>query len=165
MTNIAVIGKMGEIEYAHVMDSDYMSVDPGETTGITLWNDTGKPVTYNELDIESYHRLLDLCESDPRGMKRIIIEEFRLYQNKALQQSGSKLVTVQVIGITKRANRRICLEPVIEVRADNKEIAAKWSGIKVPKGHMPDWMSSYLIGYWWLHHVAKVIPARVLEQT
>jgi hypothetical protein len=149
----------------------YISIDPGITTGITYWDDKGRPTHYNEIDIDTLNRLLDILQEEYYAelreypLKQIIVEEFVLYQKLALQQSGSRLETVQVIGMIKRFNHCINLPPVVEVRADTKEIAAKWSGMPIPKGknsHIPNWKASYLIGYWWLHHVAKIIPARVL---
>jgi hypothetical protein len=159
-------GKFGDIPDCW---PKWVSFDPGVTTGVTLWNEVGKPIHYNELDIDNLHKFLDRLEictlQSNAPIKRLIVEEYRLYQSKALQQSGSYLVTVQVIGMIKRSNYVMRLEPVVEVRADNKEIAAKWAGQTIPRGHMPNWMASYLIGYWWLHKVVGIIPARVLEKS
>lgn len=152
----------------------YISIDPGVTTGITFWDQKGRPTHYNELDILSLNRLLDHIESihfdsgEELNLKKIIVEEYRLYQSRALAQSGSKLETVQVIGMIKRSWYQMFSDfAVVEVRADTKEIAAQWSGMPIPRGknsHIPNWKASYLIGYWWLHSVANIIPARVLEQ-
>lgn len=163
---IIVNGKMGDIPGTLSGMPRYLSIDPGVTTGITLWNEKGHPLHYNELDIPNVHKFLDICE-EYGEFGRIIIEEYRLYQSKALAQSGSRLETVQVIGMVKRSNYKMGLPDVVEVRADSKDIAAKWSGMPIPRGkksHIPNWKASYLVGYWWLHEVAKIIPARVLEQ-
>lgn len=158
-------GSLGVVE--HAVNAAYLSVDPGVTTGITFWNTAGEPVHYNELDIPSFYRLLDSIESvKPYRLRRIIVEEFRLYQDRALQQSGSKLETVQVIGALKYSNFRLKLDTVVEIRADAKETAAKWSETKWDfrkKTHMPNWLASYLVGYYWLHSTG-IIPAKVLEQ-
>jgi hypothetical protein len=155
-------GNLGD--FAKIIPT-WISIDPGETSGITTWNDSGNPIHYNEFDIPNLHKFLDWLEQIKTDfLRKIIIEEYRLYQSKALQQSGSHLETVQVIGMIKRCNYKLNLPDVVEVRADSKDIAAKWSGVKLPKGHTPDWMSSYLIGYYWLHKHG-IIPARVLEQS
>ena len=162
-----VVGTLSRMPSEFPRPICYVSFDPGTTTGVTLWDAQGKMLCTNELDIRNLNLFLDVLERyvfSGSGFKRLIVEEYRLYQSKAVQQSGSKLETVQVIGMIKRSNHTMMLEPVVEVRADNKDIAAKWSGVRIPKGHMPDWMSSYLIGYWWLHKVAGIIPARVLEE-
>lgn len=161
----AIEGSLGVVE--HAVNAAYLSVDPGVTIGITFWNAAGGPMHYNELDISSFHKLLDSIESvKPCHLRRVIVEEFRLYQDRALQQSGSRLETVQVIGALKYFNFKLKLDPVIEIRADAKETAAKWSQTKWnfrKKTHMPNWLASYLVGYYWLHDTG-IIPAKVLEQ-
>lgn len=159
-----IVGEMGTVP-RFLNEVTYISLDPGvlkkSSTGITIWNQEGKPIHTNELDIDNLHYLLDKCESDWWDCVSYMVEEFRLYQNKALQQSGSKLETVQIIGMIKRSAYKTSTE-VIEVRADCKGIAAMWSQTKVPAGHMPNYMSSYLIGYYHLHKIG-VIKAKVLE--
>lgn len=143
----------------------YLSVDPGLTTGITFWCAKGMPHHYNEVDIPNLHLVLDACEQYGQ-LTRIIVEEYRLYQHLAMQQSGSKMETIQVIGMIKRSNYVMNLPDIVEVRSDVKEVASKWSGMAMPKSkntHLANWKASYLVGYWWLHKVAKIIPARVLE--
>lgn len=159
-------GKMGDVPDCWPV---YASFDPGVTTGVTLWTEAGKPIHYNELDITNLHNLLDCLEvyasESTVSLKQIIVEEYRLYQRLALQQSGSKLETVQVIGMIKRSNYKMGLPPVAEVRADNKEIASQWSGMAIPRKkttHLENWKAAYLVGYWWLH-TNGVIPARVLD--
>jgi hypothetical protein len=155
-------GKMGKVPIP--LHSIYLSIDPGVTSGITMWNLQGEPIHYNELDINGLHQLLDCFEFHITPIERIIIEEFRLYQKMALQQSGSRLETVQVIGIVKRFNHVMQLKPIVEIRADAKEIAAKWSQTPVPKRgtHMDNWKAAYLIGYYWLHQQG-IIKAKVFE--
>lgn len=158
-------GLLGDVPATMPGMPKYLSVDPGITTGITFWSGDGQPLHYNEIDIPNFHLVLDVCENYGQ-LTRIIVEEFRLYQHLAIAQSGSRLETVQVIGMLKRSSYKMGLQDVVEVRADVKEIAAKWSGMSIPKGkksHIPNWKASYLVGYWWLHSVAKIIPARVLE--
>jgi hypothetical protein len=148
-------------------DPTYVSYDPGLTTGVTLWDDKGNVLHFNEFDIANLHKLLNYLEQSTTRLKRNIVEEWVLYQKKALAQSGSRLEAVQVIGMIKRSNYMMNLAPVVEVRADSKEIAAQWSQTPIPRkgSHMENWKAAYLIGYWWLHYVAKIIPAKVLEQS
>src|SRR5436190_23412365 len=145
-----ISGEMGIIPTNLAVAS--ISWDPGvikkPSTGVTLWDVHGNPVHTNELDIDNVHLLLDRCEDDWRDCVSYMVEEFRLYQNKALQQSGSKLETVQIIGMIKRSAYKTSTD-VVEVRADCKGIAAMWSQTKIPAGHMPNYMSSYLIGYYY----------------
>lgn len=156
-----IIGGLGVI-LDDVFDRQisYLSIDPGVMSGVTLWTKAGEPIIWNELNIDSMNELLDEFHSYlPLG--DIIIEEFVLYQKTALALSGSRLETVQVIGMCKRFAHTERVN-VHEIRADAKGIAAQWAGMKVPKGHMPNWQASYLIGYYHLHKTG-VIPPRVLD--
>lgn len=159
-------GTMGKVPIVELITSvAYVSCDPGiinkASTGIVIWDKNGKVRHTNELDLDNLQRFLDWIEDDTNKPLKIITEEFRLYQNKALQQSGSKLETVQIIGVLRRVAYRIPCE-FVEVRADAKDVAAMWSQTKVPKGHMPNWMSAYLVGYYHLHEIG-VIRAKVLD--
>ena len=159
-------GKMGPLE---PVNPHYMSVDPGVTTGITFWDADGKPLHYNEFDETGFQKTLDYLEAigPDSNFQRIIVEEWVLYQKLALAQSGSRMEASQIIGMCKRTSYVLGLEPVVEIRADAKETAAKWSGTRwdfKKRTHMPNWMASYLIGYYWLHRQG-IIPARVLEQS
>lgn len=160
---LIIHGSMGQVP--DLNEAYYISVDPGvlskDSTGITLWNRLGKPFHFNELDEVGLHQFLDWIEEGGIIIRKIITEEFRLYQNKALQQSGSKLETVQIIGMLKRTVHKLNCE-FVEVRADAKDVAAMWSQTKVPKGHMPNWMSAYLVGYYHLHEMG-IIRAKVLD--
>lgn len=152
-------GEMGVLDTTKLDYPDYISIDPGDdikpSTGITLWKDT-KVIHTNELSVDSLHQLLDWLEKGT-APKEIIVEEYVLYQQKALQQSGSKLPAVQIIGIIKRSAYKMNIA-VIEVRADSKKIAAQWSQTKILSGHMPNWMASYLIGFFHLTKIGVLQP-------
>lgn len=154
---------MGNIDTDKYMPA-HASFDPGDdskpSTGITLWSHLGKVLLTNEISVESLNEVLDWFE-EIGGLYSIIVEEFMLYQHKALQQSGSKLPPVQIIGMIKRSAYKQNIV-ITEVRADCKSIAAAWSQTKIPSGHMPNWMASYLVGYYHLHKIG-IIPAKVLE--
>lgn len=139
----------------------YVSWDPGQSTGVACWSETGDPLDVGtELKSDDARdRFLDRLESHP--VREFIIEEYRVYGSKALAHTGSKVYTAQVIGDLKSWARRHGVK-VIEQRSDIKEIAAKWAQVKVPKGHMPDWMAAYLHGYYYLHRKGLIKP-KVLE--
>lgn len=137
----------------------YISFDPGKTTGIALWNEKGATLGTFEYSIPRVEKFLQ--NEIPPTVKVLIVEEYRLYGSLALAQTGSKLETVQVIGMIKLAGSWLKI-PVVEQRSDIKINTAKWAGIKVPKGHMPDWMAAFLHGYHYLHQKG-IIPPRVLE--
>jgi hypothetical protein len=103
--------------------------DPGETTGYALFNAAG--VNLERSQVKGRLALYDLLE-EIGPVEHVIIEDFRLFQHKALQQSGSRLETVRVIGAIEswahNTKGRVTLQP-----PTIKPIAQLWSG-KVPKG-------------------------------
>lgn len=161
---LKIHGEMGDINTS--LDPAWISFDPGDdtkpSTGVTLWNKEGVVLQTNELSVENLYLLLDWIELSC-APNAFIVEEFRLYQHKALAQSGSKLPTVQIIGSIKYCAHRLGISgiDVYEIRADAKKIAAAWSQTKIPTGHLPNWMASYLIGYYHLHKIG-IIKAKVL---
>lgn len=106
-------------------DNYYLSIDPGETSGWATFDEEGTFKAWGQ--IKGTPELEDwLAELEPP--KVVIIEEFRLYKSKALQQSGSKLETVQVIGSVKNQARR-WKATIVEQRADVRGIAELYSGV------------------------------------
>lgn len=137
----------------------YISFDPGKITGVVQWNSLGESLAFHHLDEDELDEFLDLVERWPVPPEAIIYEEYRVYAS--VPHVGSKVQTIQVIGVIKRTARKLKC-PWYEVRADVKKIAALWSGVKIPKGHMPHYLAAYLVGYWKLH-MLKVIKPRILK--
>lgn len=138
----------------------YISFDPGKRTGVVGWNATGVPlflVTYLQDGLDNFLNNME----NLKNVKGIAIEEYRVYGH--VNHIGSKVETVQVIGQIKAVARRHRIE-VTEIPASDKRIAAKWAGVKIPKGHMDDALSAYLIGYYYLHYIKKVIKPRLVEE-
>lgn len=135
-----------------------VSFDPGESTGIAEWDDSGNVTT---MPREMKQKELDefLVSLESYSPKKFILETWTLWKHRNRQHD--KQVTVQVIGQIKAFARRHKIE-IIEQRPECRLIAAKWSGTEVPKGHMPNFMSAFLHGYYHLHKIG-IIPARVLK--
>jgi hypothetical protein len=84
-----------------------LSIDPGETSGFTLLNETDT-LAYDKTDKklikvvgekEGFEGFASLIEK--YSPKLIVYEEFKLYPWKARQKSWSTFPTVQVIGVLK----------------------------------------------------------------
>lgn len=153
-----------------ILNYTYVSFDPGVTTGVTGWNHEGKPVILREFKQEQLDLFLNTMEetADPRintapisFPKVFIYEEYRVWANKFKANVNSELYTVEVIGQIKSFARKHGIE-IVRVRADAKDIAARWAQVKVPPGHMPDGMSSYLIGYYDLR-TRGIIESKIWE--
>lgn len=142
-----------------------ISFDPGHNTGVVEWEygesegEDAKPIKVTTLvqsELDAYLQGLESVELKPEVF---VIEEYRVYSH--IPHHGSKVETIQVIGQLKAFARRYKIK-VVEQRASIKNIAAKWAGVKIPKGHMPDWQAAYLHGYHYLHMTDKIAP-RVLK--
>lgn len=146
----------------------FVAFDPGLRTGIAGWNAQAVPILIHKTvhGDAALDEFLDTLEDHPVDL--FIIEEYRVYGSNLGANVGTKVHTAQVIGSLKSWARRHNVA-VVEQRADIKDIAAKWSGTKIPKSpsgkktHMPDWMAAYLHGYYYLHNVGLIKP-RVLER-
>ena len=143
----------------------YVSVDPGQTVGLATWDEQGKLIHKSKMprvDFEKY--LWGLVEPNyPHNIIKFIVEKYVVYGQKATVHVGRDNPTEQVIGMVDMIARRLDA-PVIKQRADILKIAAKWAGVKVPGGHLPDDLSAYLHGYYYLHQ-QQIIPARVLDES
>jgi hypothetical protein len=115
----------------------YISFDPGETTGIAEWLESGELKAVHQLDQMELDDFLKTLESEPPEI--FIMEEYRVFGH--VNHTGSKIPTVQTIGQIKAFARRYSIE-IIEQKEGIRKIAAMWSQTKIPKGHMPDWMSA-----------------------
>jgi hypothetical protein len=93
--------------------------------------------------------------------KVIILEPYRVWNNRFNHQ-GNKLYTSRVIGQIESFCRRYEVR-IVEVQPSLKKIAAQWAGVKVPKGHMPDMMAAFLLGYYHLR-LARLAPSRLLQE-
>lgn len=107
-----------------------LAVDPGEGTGYVVLSRTGIPLTTGIT--RSREELYAVLKDIPEEIELVVMEDYRLFQKKAIQQSGSKLETVRVIGAIDSwaALREI---PVHLQPASILPIAKRWTGI-VPKG-------------------------------
>lgn len=141
----------------------YISVDPGQTVGVATWHEDGSFIHKSKMQEPVFEVFLQglLAPGYPNEVIKFIIEEYRVYGSKSTAHIGSKIPTAQCIGKVKMVASMLNV-PVIEQPATKLRVAAKWAGVKVPGGHIPDDISAYLHGYYYLHK-AGLIPARVLE--
>jgi hypothetical protein len=115
----------------------YIFVDPGEHTGWAMFDVDG-----NEVDVFTTDSFEKTCAiifqyiNNKLPIKRVIVENFKLYPWKSQVQMWSEFETVQVIG----AIRARCLEyniPYETVPAHNKGMGFMYMGIKEPSHNNP----------------------------
>lgn len=128
-----------------------IAFDPGDTTGWATFNfDTGEDIQEGQVDHLEMPEWLTLRNSFRPRVKRIIIEDFRLLGAKAIQQTGSRFLAVQVIGMI-----RLWAWPErlpITLQAPNiKPIAERISGRKPVGAHSKSHsVDAYNHGVYWL---------------
>jgi len=76
-------------------EAHYLALDPGLHTGWCLWD--AKGVFIDMGTIHGERELHDFLASLPTAIEVVIIEEFRLFKNKALAQTGSKMPAPKAI--------------------------------------------------------------------
>lgn len=117
---------------AHTTGVHYLSVDPGESTGYAAFDSKGELV---DLGISrSPAEFVMLLHEMSEPPKVIVLEQFTLYQSKALQQSGSNMVASRVIGAVE-AYALVNKCEVVYQPASIKKIAEMWTGKKPPSNH------------------------------
>ena len=134
-----------------------IGIDPGNTTGWAVVDSkTGdirelKHITFD--DISQF-----LAEYNWSQVDRVIMEDFRLFPNKAKDQSGSDFQVVQVIGMVKQvlSGKNI---PIFMQMSSILSIAERQAGIKIPKKHSESHKIVALLHtrFWMIGH--NIIPS------
>lgn len=122
-----------------------VSIDPGGTCGVCLWEVTGQLVWQRKMLLDEF---VIWCDEFAEGVTVVVCEDFTLRRNRANAQTGSKMQASQGIGIA-RAFARAKRAKFIRQQPDILRITALHVGVKVPQGHIPDDVSAYLHGARW----------------
>lgn len=137
-----------------------LAIDPGKDNGYALWEDDGELVTFGQLTIDEMD---DFLLSFDRPVSAVIVEDYRLFKKRAIQQSGSNMPASQVIG---KAEMFAAMKGAkfIKQRADVLPIAQKLSQKKLPTDHsISHQFSAYNHGFYWMVQQGIVKPAIATE--
>lgn len=120
-------------------------VDPGDTTGVAVFNPDGELV--NKLQVDFFGLALLLPEYP---ITRIVVEDYRLRAGKQAQQTGSRFQAVQVIGALKY-HAFLHDIPFELATVQAKTLGSMYSGVKPPSDHKKSHeVDAYNIGIYWL---------------
>lgn len=138
-------------------DAFLAAFDPGNGTGYVLLSQTGgvldTGITRNR---EELYTLLGLVPN----VKKVVMEDYTLFQHKAIQQSGSKLETVRVIGVIESWAHQRGAELILQ-HSNILPIAKLWTGIKPKGAHKNNHhISALLHGLYYLQKEGYVKPTR-----
>jgi hypothetical protein len=125
----------------------YLAIDPGGTNGWAFFNNSGFCEEFGQGDRDE---LKEFFKEYFDQIDTVIIENFKLFKKKALQQSGSDMVASRVIG----AVEEWCKDgkkTLVKQDSSILSIAQLWSGRKMPKNHAQShWVAAYNHGYYYL---------------
>jgi hypothetical protein len=131
-----------------------ISVDPGETSGIAYWSDTGEFVEKEALTQEELFDKIEKLEN----VTAIVCEDCRLRQGKQMVQTGSRFVAVQIIGALKAYARRVGAKFYLQP-ANVLTVAALHSGMKRPSNHAKSHdIDAYNHGYYYFETKGLLQP-------
>ena len=131
-----------------------ISVDPGETSGISYWSDKGEFV---EKEMLTQEELFDKIEK-LENVTVIVCEDYRLRQGKQMVQTGSRFVAVQIIGALKAYAQSVGANFVLQP-ANVLTVASLHSGIKRPSNHSRSHdVDAYNHGYYYFETKGLLAP-------
>jgi len=110
-----------------------IGIDPGNTTGwAAVDSRTGDIRELKHIPFDDIMQFL--IDYDWSQVDRVILEDFRLFPNKAKEQAGSDFQVVQVIGMVKQMMQMKRI-PVFMQMSSILPIAERQAGLKIPKKH------------------------------
>jgi hypothetical protein len=131
-----------------------ISVDPGETTGIAYWSDSGEFVEREALTQEQVFEKIEILEN----VTVVVCEDYRLRQGKQMAQTGSRFVAVQILGALKAYAHRVGAKFVLQP-ATVLTIASLHSGVKRPANHAKSHdVDAYNHGYYYFETKGLLQP-------
>ncbi len=126
-----------------------ISWDPGESTGWCSWHESGALLaTGTTRSREELYKLLDAFADNPPQV--FVVEDWKLFKHKAVQQSGSKQETVRVIGVLDEWARQKKVT-VVKQPSSLLPTTQLQSGVRLDSNHKNShWQSAYNHGFHYL---------------
>lgn len=134
-----------------------LAIDPGDTAGYAIFNDTGEPV--DEGQIKGAEDFADKCLNwMQNSISVIVVEDYRLLPHKSQQQAGSRFQAVQQIGMLKLLARSAGAKVVVQ-GPDKYPIGLLLAGKTMPKDHNKSHhIVAYAHGWFYLVQQGLVLP-------
>lgn len=118
-----------------VPESRYLAIDPGDTVGWATFDGEGRILEMGQfLDRDFVKEITELMHSD---LKHVIVEDYVLFQHKALAQSNSRgrnLKTAKMVGKVEMLAELKNI-PVTKQESSVYKLGAMWGGFEIPSNH------------------------------
>jgi hypothetical protein len=141
----------------------WLSIDPGPTTGYCEWSNENQYLRGDAVTSDRFYEILNLHLEDGT-LRRIVIEEFRLYAAKATAKIGSNFPEVGVVYVCEY----LCRQKGVPVHKQSASLAKTGGPVackathtappRAPRGFGPSWRhvrDAYLHGAYWAYFTAK----------
>ena len=125
-----------------------LGVDPGGMNGLAWFNDEYSIEGWDQISLDDLPRWLHRHEPQP---DLIVLENYRLWKHRAIQQSGSSLPAAQAIGMVKSYASLRGID-IVEQSPQILQNAEKMSGLSM-KGQAHSkthWVAAANHVYWYL---------------
>jgi hypothetical protein len=137
--------------------SNYLAVDPGagrtDTIGYAVFDFEGSLIDLGQLTFEDFSDWLEEHVEDE--FEKIICEDYRIRRDKIKSHVGSRVETIQTIGVIRAFARRKKIEIVFQ-EARILGPAQLHFGIKIPTDHSQSHRYCALLhGMEYLHSIGK----------
>lgn len=130
------------------IDGGIIAFDPGDTTGWAAFSGEGDTKMLGQVKFDDLPGFL--ASMDETKISYVIVEDYRLFAKRAMQQAGSTMKASQVIGMLTLWAAQKGAE-LVKQPSSIKPAALKWSQIKMPGSHAQSHQyDAYLHGYHWM---------------
>lgn len=137
----------------------FISIDPGKNNGVASFSDEGQDIKKKVMQEEEFLHFLQMLlviKGDGKNHITFILEDFKLRQDKAIDQTGSDMPSSRMIGAVQFADRILGDQSdIVYQRPGILNSALKWAGYSdlANKGrgyHVPDDIAAYSHGVYYL---------------
>jgi hypothetical protein len=127
-------------------------MDPGLRNGYAIMGPGGSLEAKGSILLEDLPEFLSQL---PGEFTVAVVEDFKLFRSKAIQQSGKTMQASEAIGIltgwAKTHSVRLVRQP-----PEAYHLGAKYVQYKLPRGHTPDDISAWLHGIYYLKSINQL---------
>lgn len=124
-----------------------LGVDPGGMNGLAWFNDAYEFEGFAQVKLDDLPIWLNEHKPKPDV---VILENYKLWKHKALQQSGSTMPASQGIGMVKSYCKVNGIK-LVEQSPQILQTAVLMTGMPLPKDHSQShWVSAFNHAKWWM---------------